>query len=291
MNAQHQAKSESDAGGAAETEAGTTFMSVAIPPRPALFMALQRELRKDEKDIRRIAELINRDVAMAAKLLETTNSAFFGLRRRVNTVAEAIQLIGTDHCTAVMSGLITKKALGMGATMMARFWDVSEKRARGMSFLAKEMRIVEPQLAYSFGLFCDIGIPLMKAAFPNYLETLTLANQRGALQFLAVETERHKVNHAGIGAMLATRWALDEEVVAAIAMHHDYGKLYDESVNASTRALVALNGVVEKAIQEFRGETQSHEWVEAGQVASQALDLDEAEVEALCESLKEKFRA
>jgi len=289
MNAQHEAKTESDASGG--SEAGTTFMSVAIPPRPALFMALQRELRKEEKDIRRIAELINRDVAMAAKLLETTNSAFFGLRRRVNTVHEAIQLIGTDHCTAVMSGLITKKALGMGAMMMARFWDVSEKRAKGMSFLAREMRIVEPQLAYSFGLFCDIGIPLMKAAFPDYLETLAIANQRGALQFLAVETERHGVNHAGIGAMLAMRWALDGEVVAAIGMHHDYEKLYDESVPGSTRGLVALNGVVEKAIQEFRGETESHEWVEAGQVASEALDLDGAEVEALCESLKEKFRA
>lgn len=266
-------------------------MSVAIPPRPALFMALQRELRKEEKDIRRIAELINRDVGMAAKLLETTNSAFFGLRRQVNTVADAIQLIGTDHCTAVMSGLITKKALGMGAMMMARFWDVSEKRAKGVSFLAREMRIAEPQLAYSFGLFCDIGIPLMKAAFPNYGETLAIANQRGALQFLAVETERHGVDHAGIGAMLATRWSLDDEVVAAIGMHHDYEKLYDESISGTTRALIALNGVVEKAIQEFRGEEESHEWVEAGRIASEALDLGDAEVEELCAGLKEKFRA
>lgn len=273
------------------TEPGTTFMSVAIPPRPALFMALQRELRKEEKDIRRIAELINRDVGMAAKLLETTNSAFFGLRRQVNTVADAIQLIGTDHCTAVMSGLITKKALGMGAMMMARFWDVSEKRAKGVSFLAREMRIAEPQLAYSFGLFCDIGIPLMKAAFPNYGETLAIANQRGALQFLAVETERHGVDHAGIGAMLATRWSLDDEVVAAIGMHHDYEKLYDESISGTTRALIALNGVVEKAIQEFRGEEESHEWVEAGRIASEALDLGDAEVEELCAGLKEKFRA
>lgn len=266
-------------------------MAVAIPPRPALFMALQRELRKEEKDIRRIAELINRDVGMAAKLLETTNSAFFGLRRQVNTVADAIQLIGTDHCTAVMSGLITKKALGMGAMMMARFWDVSEKRAKGMSFLAREMRIAEPQLAYSFGLFCDIGIPLMKAAFPNYGETLAIANQCGALQFLAVETERHGVDHAGIGAMLAMRWSLDDEVVAAIGMHHDYEKLYDESISGTTRALVALNGVVEKAIQEFRGEEESHEWVEAGRIASEALDLGDAEVEEFCVSLKENLRA
>lgn len=228
---------------------------------------------------------------MAAKLLETTNSAFFGLRRRVTTVQEAIQLIGTDHCTAVMSGLITKKALGVGAMMMARFWDVSEKRAKGMSFLAKEMRIAEPQLAYSFGLFCDIGIPLMKSAFPSYIETLAIANQRGALHFLAIERERHGTDHAGIGAMLARRWAIDDEVVSAIGMHHDYEKLYDEAIPSTTRALVALNGVVEKAIQEFRGETESHEWVEAGTVASEALDLSLEDVEQLCAGLKERFRS
>ncbi|MBV8635900.1 MAG: HDOD domain-containing protein [Burkholderiaceae bacterium] len=269
-------------------EHGSTFKSVAIPPRPALFLALQRELRKEDKDVRRIAELVNRDVAMAAKLLEATNSAFFGLHRQVSSVTEAIQLIGTDHCAAVMSGLIVKNALGVGISMMARFWDVSEKRARGMSFLARETRIAEPQLAYSFGLFCDIGIPLMKAAFPRYLETLAIANQHGALEFLAVETERHGVDHASVGAMLAGRWALDDEVVAAIALHHDYEKLYDESVPGTTRALIALNGLVEKAIQQFRGD-QSHEWDEGGQVATEALALSGDEVDELCQGLAEKF--
>ena len=272
-------------------EPGSVFKSVAIPPRPALFMALQREMRKEDKDVKRVAELINRDVAMASKLLETTNSAFFGLRRHVTTVQDAIQMIGTDQCSAVMSGLITRKTLGMGATMMARFWDVSEKRAKGMSFLAKELRSGQPELAYSFGLFCDIGIPLMKAAFPTYLETLSIANQRGAKEFLNVETERHGIDHASIGAMLAERWSIDDEVVAAIGMHHDYEMLYDESIPATTRILVALNDVVEKAIQEFRGETESLEWMEAGIVATEALGISIEDVEELCEGLKGRFRA
>jgi len=272
-------------------EAATFFKNVTIPPRPALFMALQREMRKDEPDIQRIAELINRDVGMASKLLETTNSAFFNLRRQVTTVQEAIHLIGTDHCTAVMSGLITKKALGMGAMMMARFWDVSEKRAKGMGFLTKELRVGRPELAYSFGLFCDIGIPLMKAAFPTYLETLALANQSGAKAFLEVESGHHGIDHASIGGILAERWAIDDQVVAAIGMHHDYEKLYDESIPATTRLLVALNDVVEKAIQEFRGEAESLEWMEAGVVASEALGLSLEDVEELCEGLKARFRS
>jgi len=195
-----------------------------------------------------------------------------------------------NQCTAIMSGFITKKTLGIGAMMMARFWDVSEKRARGMSFLAEETRSIRPETGYSFGLFCDIGIPLLKATFPAYLQTLSVANGKAAEGFLRVEQGQHGINHAIIGSVLAEQWLISSEVVAAINMHHNHEILYDESIPDATRTLVALNQVVEKAIQEFRGEEQSLEWLESGAVASDALGLTHADVEDLCEALKTRFR-
>jgi len=272
-------------------EPSDIVLAVNIPPRPALFMALQHEVRKEEPDIRKIAELINRDVAMASRLLETSNSAFFNARRHITTVQDAIAMIGMDHCTAVMAGLITKKTLASGAMMMARFWDVSEKRAKGMSFLAKELRSVKAEIAYSFGLFCDIGIPLLKATFPAYLETLSIANHKGDAGFLEVEHERHGLDHAYVGALLAQQWSIADDVVGAISMHHNHDILYDETIAISTRALVALNYLVERAIQEFRGELESLEWIEGGAVASEALEISSEQADELCEAIKSKLRA
>lgn len=272
-------------------ESDDIVLTVNIPPRPALFLALQREIQKEEPDIRRIAELINRDVAMACKLVETSNSAFFAARRHITTVQDAITMVGLNQCSAVMSGLITKKTLATGAMMMARFWDVSEKRAKGMSFLAKELRLVRPEIAYSFGLFCDIGIPLLKATFPAYLETLSIANHKGDADFLEVEHKRHGLDHAYVGAMLAKQWSISDEVVDAIRMHHNHEMLCDETIAVPTRALVAMNYVVEKAIQEFRGEPESPEWIQGGVFASEALELSSATVDELCEAIKNRLRA
>lgn len=266
-------------------------LSVNIPPRPALFMALQREIQREEPDVRKIAELINRDVAMASRLLETSNSAFFNTRRRITTVQDAIAMIGMDQCTAVMTGFITKKTLASGAMMMARFWDVSEKRAKGMSYLAKELRAAKPEIAYSFGLFCDIGIPLLKAAFPAYLETLSIANLTCDIKFLEVEHERHGLHHAYVGALLAQQWSISDDVVAAISMHHNHDILYDETIPAITRALAALNYLVERAIQKFRGELESLEWVEGGTAASEALGISNEQADELCEAIKTRLRA
>ncbi len=260
-----------------------------IPPRPALLMALQREIRKDNPDTRRFADLIRRDVAMTGTLLQLANSAYFNPERRISTIEDAIVLLGLNQCNAIMSGLILRKSLNFGK-MMARFWDGSEKRAIGISMLAKRTRNVSSELAYTFGLFCDAGIPLLKGAFPSYLETLLHANLKASDEFLQVENDRHGVNHTIVGALLAERWSLEPEIVQAIRMHHSHQVLFDKAYSPVVRTLIALNYVVEKAIQEYRGQAGSLEWVAAGSHASKALRISHREVDHLCNSLIERFR-
>jgi HD-like signal output (HDOD) protein len=274
---------------AAQSQAADIIAAVEIPPRPALLMALQREIRHDDPQLKRIAQLIGRDVAMAGKLLQAANSAFFSLPRRVATVEDALSMIGMNQCGAMMTSLITRTLMAQGRTMMARFWDVSEKRAKGMSFVAAECRAGSPDLAHTFGLFCDIGIPLMKAHFPTYLETLALANRLSGNGFTDIERSRHGIDHAVVGAVLADRWGMDDDIVNGIRLHHDYDALYQESVPATVRALLAMNLVVERAIQEFRGDAVSLEWVAGGAAATDALDLDADDVNRICQELRRRF--
>jgi len=200
-----------------------------IPPRPALLMGLQDEIRRDNPNIKHYADLIQRDVAMMGTLLQIANSAYFNPGRRVSTIVDAVILLGLNQCNAIISGLILRKSLNFGNKMMARFWDGSEKRAIGVSMLAKRTRILSPDMAYSFGLFCDAGIPLLKNAFPTYLETLMKANLTAANDFLQVENDRHGINHAVVGALLAEHWSLEPEVSAAIRVHHSHQVLFDKT--------------------------------------------------------------
>lgn len=263
--------------------------AIDIPPRPALLMALQRELRREEPDVKKVAQLLGRDVAMAGQLLKTANSAFLNLRRRSDTVEDAIALIGMNHCGSIMEGLIVRSVLGRGRMMMARFWDVSEKRAQGMSYLARLTGAVPQEFAYSFGLFCDIGIPLMKAAFPAYLETLSIANKMGGWRLVRLEEVRHGINHTMVGTTLTENWGISPDIVSAIKLHHAPEALADNAVPALVKGLAAANLVVEKAIEEFRGADVSLEWRDGGSAAASVLNLSMAEIDDLCVQLKQVF--
>jgi HD-like signal output (HDOD) protein len=275
-----------------------TLGGINIPPRPALLMALQREMRKEDPDFGKIGHLLRRDAGMAGSLLKTANSAFYSTRRHVETIEDAIVLVGMNQFSALMTGLITRRVLASGAMMMARFWDVSEKRSAGMGYVAKHIKGVSPELAYSFGLFCDIGIPLLKAHFPTYLQTLQVANH-GSELFTRVEDEYHGINHTQAGALLAETWGIADEVVEAIRLHHSIDALHNSNVPIAVRRLIAANLLVDRAIQEFRGEHgfnsgadgqgDYNEWAVACAPAIVTLGITPADAETLCHALKARF--
>lgn len=277
-----------------ESSASISFKGISIPPRPALLMALQREMRKDDPDFRKIGQLLRRDAGMAGSLLNSANSAYYGTQRHVETIEDAITLVGMDQFSALMTGLITRKTLASGAMMMARFWDVSEKRSIGMGHLAKQTRLFSSELAFCFGLFCDIGIPLLKAHYPAYLQTLQIANH-GSERFTEIEDERHGVNHTAAGAFLAETWGIADEVVQAIGMHHTLEALHDGRVPQIVRRLIAANLLVDRAIQEFRNETgysedgDYSEWNAACAPAIVTMHITPLEAETLCSELKARF--
>lgn len=74
-------------------------------------------------------------------------------------------------------------------------------------------------------------------------------------------------------------------------MHHKPDALRDKSVPPAVRSLIVLNYVVEKAIQEYRGQAESLEWMDAGTLASDALRISDADVGNICEALVKRFKA
>ncbi|MNK04200.1 HDOD domain protein [compost metagenome] len=276
----------------AGTPASTTELArpVNIPPRPALLIAVQHEMNKEEPHIKKIARLINRDVAISGNLLAIANSAMFNLGRHIETVEDAIMLIGLNNCNALMTSLMMRRALSHGKMMMPRFWDVSEKRSWGMMYVAKLTRVSSPELAYNFGLFSDIGIPLMMASFPNYAQTLNAANKMEASGFIELENQCHRINHAVVGGMLAEHWSVDPVVVLAIKKHHTHSIINDLTFSEKVRQLIAVFYLVDKAIQEHR-HTTSVEWKEGGKLASEILALSDEDVEQICIDLKTHFNS
>ncbi|RZI39836.1 HDOD domain-containing protein [Herbaspirillum sp. HC18] len=263
--------------------------SIQIPACPVLLANLQQELMHDEPDPRKVASIISRDVAMSATLLRTANSAFYGLKRKAETVDHAIAYIGMTQCASIMLGLIARKTLNTNGPALTRFWDVSDKRAMAMSVLARKLHIATPDIAHTFGLFCDIGIPLLLNRFPDYAETLKLANDNAKERFTTVEDQRHGTCHATIGALLAKNWGLSSDIAMAIRLHHEYEVIADKITPDLIKGLVALSLVVEKVIQDYQHQNHHVEWEKGGGMALDALGIGADDLEDLSEDLHQRF--
>src|SRR5471030_1169799 len=251
--------------------------SIRIPPRPSLLVDLQRELAHADPSPRRIARIIGNDVGMSGALL------------KAKSVEQAINFLGLNQCAALLTGLLARAAIDGNESDLSTFWDVSARRAQALVFTSRKLRIAPPDIAHTFGLFCDIGVPLLMNRFADYKTTFDEASNDAERVFTVVEDERHSTNHAAIGCLLARNWGLSPDVSWAILHHHDYSVLDDDATDDAVRSLVALSVLAEKGIQRYQGNGVSLEWEKGGERACSHLGLSPDETADLLDELHETF--
>lgn len=272
-----------------EKGADALIQSIGIPARPTTLVHLQNEIAKEDPDFGRVARLVSSDVALTVSVLRIVNSPAFGLSRRCETVDNAISMLGLKQLNGIVTSLMLRNVLRGDAKQLTRFWDVSSKRSYAMSRLARGLGLVDVDVAQSFGLFCDVGIPLLMQRFPDYGPTLQACNSEEQRSFTEVEQARHHTDHALIGAMMARSWGISPMLCLAIRLHHDYAVFHDPKVPETVARLIAMGLVAEVAIQRFAGLNTSTEWNKGGDYAIGALILSEEDVEDWIDRLFHDF--
>ena len=145
-------------------------------------------------------------MALTAAMLRTVNSPAFGLKRPCETFAQAVAMLGIKPLSALITDLMVRRVLRTDGPQLTRFWDVSGKRSYALARLSRNMGEVAPDVGQSFGLFCDVGIPLMMQRFPDYGKTLKACNDEPDRSFTAIEHEHHQADHALIGGNRGDLW-------------------------------------------------------------------------------------
>jgi HD-like signal output (HDOD) protein len=274
---------------AVEDPVDALMKSIRIPPRPSLLADLQRELSSPDPSPETIGRIVASDVGMSGALLKLANSAVYGGRRKAKSIEQAILFLGINQVASLMTGLLARQAIPANSAALASFWDVSTRRAQAMVFLSRRLRIGEADVAHTFGLFCDTGVPLLMDRFAAYDATYAAASLEAERRFTALEEERHSTSHAAIGCLLARNWGLSDHVAWAILHHHDYAVLEDANTAGAVRSLVALSLLAEGAICKYQGHAESLEWNKGGARACAYLGLSAEETAELLDELQEAF--
>jgi HD-like signal output (HDOD) protein len=249
---------------------------IDIPPRPVILARVQAEMAADDPDFRQLEALISADVALSAGLVKMVNSAAFGLDRRASTVHEALMLLGlASTCRAV--AVFSLRRAFPDTDHFERFWDSSAKVAALSAWLTRRLGSLrlQPDEAYTYGLFRDCGVVILMRRFPHYLHALKAANAETDLSFTEVERQHLPTDHTVIGRLMVQNWWLPDEVCEAIRHHHDKAYLSgpDTVLNRKSRQMVAVAQLAEHLLQMATGRAQTAEWAKLGPTCMGVLDL------------------
>jgi len=259
---------------------------IGLPPCPAILAALVREMRNDEPDFNKLGQLIGGDVTLAAAVLKTVNSPFYGLRAKVASIRQALTLLGLRAVTHLVTGLMLRQAFPPRLSgHLEEFWERSAGNARASACLARRLKGVDAEEAYTFALFRDCGIPAMMTGFRDYRPQHAVPTPGDLVT--DVETAHYGSNHALLGGCLAKSWLLPESIYNAVFWHHDFGALADGSagIPAASVRLIALGLAGEQLFARQAMSVACPEWEGHGPFALEQLGLDETELEALMQEI------
>ena len=265
--------------------------NIRIPPRPSILVELMAERNKPDPDLAKIANMVSRDVVLSAAMLKTVNSPFFGLRRKIDSIEQAVMAMGSNNVFNILTGLVMRNMNDNKSAQLNRFWDTAENTAFIAALIARHVPDISRDLAYTVGLFHDCGIPLMMARFPDYMETLKLASTSADSTFTEVEDERHSTNHATIGYLLAKNWHLSESIALTILHHHNLDIFSSrENLPAEVCGLIAVIQIAE-ALSDTTHLRVDASWLTNGPMLLDYVGISKHELSDIAEEIMQNRKA
>ncbi len=178
-----------------------------------------------DTSVNQLSALIGADQSLVAMLLKLANSAYYGYARRIETLPEAIVLLGYS---TIKSLAITSTTMNL---LFQREDDLTEVRHRIWSHslgtgvaaraLARKRGNIHPEKAFLAGLLHDLGLIIMSVYRTDEFRTALERASGQGVRFEDVEEAAFGFDHATLGALVAEAWSFPATHCEAIRLHHD----------------------------------------------------------------------
>ncbi len=192
-----------------------------LPSAPRTFIELSNALANPSASARAVAEVIERDIATSARVLQLVSSAFYGLPRAVSSVGGAVAYLGIEVIKALVLSVEVSRMFPLTQSVSGFSVDALQQQSMQIAHFAKKLLGHEPggDVLMVAGLLQNVGqLVLASRAAPRF--ELALNTSRASKRPLG-EVEQHLfgATHAEVGAYLLGLWGLPQRVVSTVANH------------------------------------------------------------------------
>ncbi len=191
-----------------------------VPTIPVLLLRILRVVDGERASAKDLVDLMQRDQALAGRVLRLANSGFFACAREVATLSRAVMLLGFSTVKNLALGIkIWETMASRGGPGIAALWEHSALVGAAARLIAQRTKGADPEEVFTAGLLHDIGKVILRIHFTAVYDRIVTVG--GETPLVVRERDAFGVDHAQAGAWLGEAWQLPEVIVEAARAHHD----------------------------------------------------------------------
>lgn len=202
-----------------------TLMNVSsLPAAPSVINEITIALEDENCSLQDVANIISNDITMSVNILRIINSPYFRLPNQIVSIHQAIPLLGVD---IIRSLIITLHFFDSFTPEDSTILDELLKHSTNCAHYCRDIFTYERRpkeecdAAFITGFMHDLGKLIFTCSFPDkydeYKHLISIYTEMSS----DLEKRLFGSTHSETGAFLLGLWGFDEEIIEAVAFHHN----------------------------------------------------------------------
>lgn len=218
-----------------------------LPSPPKVYLQLNALLQEAHNDSQKFADIITQDPALAAKVLQFSNSSFMVNGKALTNIADAITKMGLDTlCCIVMTSELFSYQPKIDN------YSIINEQLHSLAVARLAASLVKPELKQETmlaGLLHDLGKLVLYEINPKLTQTF-FKHKEQAKDNIALEQKVFGTDHCHIGGYLLHTWNFSPSVIEAVVLHHAPEKLLRKSFGIAQATYLANQLICEQTLDE-----------------------------------------
>jgi putative nucleotidyltransferase with HDIG domain len=258
-----------------------------LPVMAPVAAQVMKKAEDPDTDIKDLTTLISRDASLTVRVLKIANSSFYSMPRKIESMQQAIVLLGYSTLRSVVVAASMKDVFARFGLAERLLWEHAVAAGVASSIVAREVGGLRGEECFVAGLVHDVGKLLMHSnAEAQYQEVMrqVYGDERETIE---AERSVFGFDHAQVGSLVLSKWDLPQSLAAAIGAHHDPASAPDE-----VRSIAAVLQVADQmCLREGHGRRKPDPELDpCASTGAEILGITEMDPQALCEEFGRAYQ-
>jgi putative nucleotidyltransferase with HDIG domain len=214
-----------------------------IPTLPDIYIKLEREMNRPSISLNRVAEIISEDPLLVARIFHIAHSSFYNIPNGLIDLLQSINFLGVNIIKSLILyvKIFTLKNVSSETEIILKKIRIHSINVAKLTKAIIEKETNDRELierAYIAGLLHDVGkIVLLqlneKQRDPSYINNIQ--------KFDSPDFERNTfgISHVDVGAYILGLWKFPQEIIEAVASHHNTSLIKDNVLSLKQAVFIA----------------------------------------------------